>query len=171
MHNYYGGKGQILLALVDMCDDEIRDSIDRIAGEEPHDAEAVINAVLDEITTSSLEFLAHHVWRHAIATSITREDVEFGIGFSQAHSKFIASISRLLRALMNRGVLPATLDCQTCASVLYKIQHSLFIELIGDQDPDMERYRASQRIHVGLVLGSLGNADNRVASLEAKSSI
>lgn len=161
VHNYYGTKARILIELVDRCDDEIRLEIDRIATgiDGTADIKAVLNDVLARITTGSLRHLEHHVWRHAIATSITREDLEFGIGFSQAHTKFIQSIGQVVRQLEDRGLLPRAVDPEICASVLYKIHHALFIELIVEQKPNLAKYRTAQRAHVDLLLdGICGSA-------------
>ena len=155
IHNYYQGKGEVLLALVGRTDSAIRATIEEIALHKPDDPHETINRVLAMITTESLHALKHHVWRHAIATSITREDMEFGIGFAEAHRKFIEAISHVVRALVDKGALSPDIDPTVLSSVLYKIQHTLFIELIAEQKPDVKRYRELQEAHVDHVLTGL----------------
>ena len=158
IHNYYQGKGEVLLALVGRTDNVIRASIEQIALHKPDDPRKTINHVLEMITTESLRGLKHHVWRHAIATSIIREDMEFGIGFAGAHRKFIEAISHVIRALIDTSALSSDFDVRIISSILYKIQHTLFIELIAEQKLDMKHYRDMQEAHVNHVLRGLTSA-------------
>ena len=155
IHNYYQGKGELLLALVARTDNDIRAHIEEVAQGEPKDAHEAINRVLDIITIESLEALEHHVWRHAIATSIIREDTEFGIGFAETHRMFVVAVSHVVRALIDTGVLSSDVDVEILSSVLYRIQHALFVELIAEQPLDIERYRKTQEAHVDHVLWGL----------------
>ncbi len=154
VHNYYGGKWQLLIELVDQCDAGIRDEIDRMTArvDASTDAKAILNEMLLRIATGSLDSLSHHVWRHAIANSITREHIEYGISFSKAHNDFIAAISRTIQRLIDDGRLPPSLDPAICASVLYKIHHLLFVEMIVEPAPSLRKYKSAQRAHVDMML-------------------
>lgn len=155
IHNYYQGKGEILLALVERTDEAILQEIRKMAALKPTDPTDTMNRALEMITVQSLKRLQHHVWRHAIAISITREDPEFGVGFSAAHKRFIGALSLIVQSLIERGALLKTVDPRVFASVLYKIQHALFIELIVETTIDLKRYRKTQQEHINLVLSGL----------------
>ena len=155
IHNYYQGKGELLLALVARTDTGIRAHIEQIAQGKPKDPHEAVNRALELITVESLEALKHHVWRHAIATSIIREDTEFGIGFAETHRMFVVAVSHVVRALVDTDALSADIDVQILSSVLYRIQHALFVELIAEQKQDIGRYREIQAAHVDHVLRGL----------------
>ena len=155
IHNYYQGKGELLLALVARTDNDIRAHMEEVALGEPKDPHLAINRVLAMITIESLETLEHHVWRHAIATSIIRENMEFGIGFAETHRRFVVSVSHVVRALIDTGALAPDIDVQVLSSVLYKIHHALFVELIAESSPNTKRYLKIQEAHVAHVLRGL----------------
>ena len=144
--------GQLLLAIVERGDEEIHSYAHRIATGPLEDAVEVLNDVVTKTTSHSLEYLAHKVWRHAIATSITREEPDYGTGFSAIHGKFIESYEVVVRALQQAGELSTSADAAMMASVLYKIQHSLFVELIGETELDFARYLSKQRAHVQFIV-------------------
>ena len=152
VRNYYASKGQLLLAIVERGDEEIHRFAQRTAAGPLEDAVAIMNEVVTKTTSHSLEYLAHKVWRHAIATSITRDEPDYGTGFSEIHGKFIDSYEAVVRALQDAGKLSKATDARMMASVLYTIQHSLFVELIGETELDLERYLARQRAHVEFIV-------------------
>lgn len=152
VRNYYASKGKLLLAIVERGDEEIHQFARRIAAGPLADAVDILNEVVTKTTSHSLAYLAHKVWRHAIAISITREEPDYGTDFSGIHGKFIESYEAVVRALQEAGKLSKTTDATMMASVLYKIQHSLFVELIGETELDFERYLSRQRAHVEFIV-------------------
>jgi AcrR family transcriptional regulator len=152
VRNYYVSKGQLLLAIVERGDGEIHRFALRTAAGPFQDAIETLNEVVAKTTNHSLEYLNHKVWRHAIATSITREEPDYGTGFSTIHGKFIESYEAVVRALQEAGKLSIAANVTMMASVLYKIQHSLFVELIGETDLDFKRYLSRQRAHVEFIV-------------------
>ena len=154
VHNYYGGKWQLLIELVDQCDAGIRAEIGQMTTcvDSTTNAKVILNDLLLRIAKGSLDSLSHHVWRHAIANSITREHIEYGINFSKAHNDFIAAMSRTIQRLIDDGRLPPSLDPAICASVLYKIHHLLFVEMIVEPAPNLRKYKSAQMAHVDMML-------------------
>ncbi|WP_119272882.1 TetR/AcrR family transcriptional regulator [Taklimakanibacter deserti] len=152
VRNYYVSKGQLLLAIVERGDEEIHRFALKIAAGPLQDAIETLNEVVAKTTNHSLEYLNHKVWRHAIATSITRDEPDYGTGFSAIHGKFIESYEAVVRALQKAGKLSMAANATMMASVLYKIQHSLFVELIGETELDFKRYLARQRAHVEFIV-------------------
>ncbi len=152
VRNYYPSKGQLLLAIVERGDEDIHHYALTAARQLPGDATATLNDVVEKTTRHSLAYLNHKVWRHAIAISITREEPEYGTGFSASHSKFIESYQGVIKFLQERGKLDRDMDSLTMASVIYKIQHTLFVEMIGEAEPNLDRYLAQQRQHIEFIV-------------------
>lgn len=155
VHNYYETKGQLLLAIVERGDATILEFAADLARSALTDARATLNHLLERTTTMSLAYLDHRVWRNAIAISITREDPEYGTGFAEVHRSFIDTFERVIVALVAKSLLPADVDARTLASILYRVQHALFIELIGEVTVDLAAYRAKQVAHVDFLVGAL----------------
>lgn len=152
VHNYYATKGQLLLALVADGDEAIHAFAVRLAAEPLPSAFETLDGLLAKTTQHSLECLGHKVWRHAIAISIARDDPEYGTGFAEIHQRFVTSYQAVIAALQTAGRLDAGLDAGMLASVVYKLQHALFVELIGDADMDVASHLARQAEHLRLVL-------------------
>lgn len=155
VHNYYKGKGRLLLAIVELGDAGIVDELKRLGGERHDSAIEAVTGMMDTITTGSLAYLRAKVWRNAIAASIMREDQDYGTGFAAVHGQFIETCDTILRTLQAQGLLPVGIDTSVLASLVYRIQHSLFVELIADDVPDLAAYRDKQAAHVRLILASI----------------
>jgi AcrR family transcriptional regulator len=158
VHNYYETKGRLLLAVVQRGDESIFEFASHLADDPSLDAVETVCRLMERTSERSLEFLSHTAWRHAIAISITREDPVYGTGFSDAHRRFIKAYDRVLQVIRDRGALRPDTDTGVLASILYRIQHSLFIEMISESAIDVARYRESQRQHVQLIMQSLARS-------------
>jgi AcrR family transcriptional regulator len=154
VHNYYASKGRLLLAIVERGDEAILAHAAQISRTPCADAEEVLNAMLEHIARHSLEYLDHKVWRHAIAISISRDDPDYGTGFAEVHKRFIVAIEEVVEALKRAGALAVDINARVMASVLYKVHHALFVEMIGDTTVDFKRYCVQQHSHVAMILAA-----------------
>lgn len=156
VHNYYETKGKLLLEIVKRGDQAIFEYGAELAKNPAADARRVLNDLLEMTSRHSLAYLDHKVWRHAIAISITREDVYYGTEFAEVHNRFVSMFEAVVLALRERCALPRLANATILGSLLYKVQHALFIEMIGDAEVDFARYLAKQQAHVDFIVDTLG---------------
>jgi AcrR family transcriptional regulator len=132
LYNYFGSKGDLLLALVALDGAQVRAAGARLVARPPADPVAATRALLEGYVDHSLVHLDKRMWRHMMGTALTFAETPIGAGYRALDRKLVAQVAALCRTLQQRGDLEADLDCQHAGEVLFYVCNSLFMEFVAE---------------------------------------
>ncbi len=148
VHNYYGTKSNVLLALVTDSD---RKLVARIEEELPEAGLGLRDLVLRfaaMIREHALTSLDKALWRQVIAASVTEAASPFGRAYHALdHQLALALVSRV-EALQARGTVGAEASAYDLGKALFQIQNTRFIQYISV--PEMSDEEAHRKLQADL---------------------
>lgn len=154
VHNYFGSKGAILVALIDQYDSEF---IER----HEHDLEAIsesprndIVKLLEAIVQDALDRLPAEAWVHALSNSILEAGGEIEEGYVELNNRLYDLLYVPLKAHRQAGNLGADFDVDAAREMFELINHALFEQRIGTSPFDMDDYRKRLCSYVGFVVNT-----------------
>ena len=153
VYNYYGTKRGLLLALVGQSDDMLIGKIDSFIANPPDDPLEALSGLSIVIREHNLGYLKKPIWRHVIATSVIEGSSNFGRSYAALDRKLGELFGNLLKTLVRRGALDASIDFAAAGETLFNLQNSRFIEFMADDaatPPDMDqRVRGDNALVLG----------------------
>lgn len=145
VHNYYGTKAGVLLALVIESDERLTQQLDRTLS--AHDG-GLIDLTLSfarQIMVHAIENLEKDVWRQVIA-AVT---IEAGTQLSRAYAKLDEQLAfvlvRRIEAMQTDGRLATDVNSVNLGRALFQLQNARFIEFIASDNMTQEQAEARLR--------------------------
>ncbi|CUH65503.1 transcriptional regulator BetI [Thalassovita gelatinovora] len=131
VHNYYGTKAGVLLALVIESDKQLIAQLDESMPHEQGDLITLMIAFARRIMAHAIKTLEKDIWRQVIAAVTT----EAGTPLSKAYSKLDEQLSfvlvRRIEAMQAAGTLPGAVNPLHLGRALFQLQNARFIEFIS----------------------------------------
>jgi len=131
VHNYYGTKSGMLLALVAENDRELLTALNeafRTPAKNLVDLVERFFAITCEHTQTHLD---KAVWRQVISASVCDAEQRFGKLYQELDDKLTAVLIREITALQATGWVAQTVDPAHLGRALFNLQNSRFIEFIA----------------------------------------
>jgi len=147
VYNYFGSKGDLLLALVALDGEEVRTAGAAVLADPPRDPMAAVRRLLESYLDHSLIHLDKGLWRQMMGTALYYAETPIGAGYRALDRALIDQVAGLCRALQLRGDIPAKVDCGDAGEVLFYVCNSLFMEFVADDAialPNLKRRMARQ---------------------------
>lgn len=147
VYNYFGSKGDLLLALVALDGEEVRTAGAVVLADPPRDPMAAVRRLLESYLDHSLVHLDKGLWRQMMGTALYFAETPIGTGYRALDRALIDQVAGLCRALQLRGDIPAKVDCGDAGEVLFYVCNSLFMEFVADDAialPSLKRRMARQ---------------------------
>ena len=147
VYNYFGSKGDLLLALVALDGEEVRTAGAAVLADPPRDPMAAVRRLLESYLDHSLVHLDKGLWRQMMGTALYYAETPIGAGYRALDRALIDQVAGLCRALQLRGDIPAKVDCGDAGEVLFYVCNSLFMEFVADDAialPNLKRRMARQ---------------------------
>ncbi|MGF6641588.1 TetR/AcrR family transcriptional regulator [Paraburkholderia sp. MM6662-R1] len=169
LYNYFGTKGQILLAMIARSDAEM------MASEQPApsigDGSADhISAFLSRLTRHSLKRIDRGTWRYAIAHSMISENADdIKDEYSQINGRLVAYIVSMLEMLNARNRLPPVQGVATLGQMIFDMYHVLFIRLISSDALSVQEHEETLHRYVSAAIGAQPTHNKPPAKLFSKS--
>lgn len=131
VHNYYGTKSNVLLALVTESDRKLVARIDaELASRRLSLSDLTLRfaAVTREHALANLD---KALWRQVIAASVIEAASPFGRAYHALDRQLALVLVRQIEALQEHGTVPATASAADLGNVLFHIQNTRFIQFIS----------------------------------------
>ena len=147
VYNYFGSKGDLLLALVALDGEEVRTAGAAVLADPPRDPMAAVRRLLESYLDHSLVHLDKGLWRQMMGTALYYAETPIGAGYRALDRALIDQVAGLCRALQLRGDIPAKVDCGDAGEVLFYVCNSLFMDFVADDAialPNLKRRMARQ---------------------------
>lgn len=139
VHNYFGTKSGVLLALVTESDRELLQKIDRELPKRAQSLTALVRGFGALIREHAITFLDKRIWRQVIAASITEADSRFAQFYHALDHELARTLVNAIAELQRSGKLAPEVSAQDLGLALFALQNARFIEFVGsDQFTDAE---------------------------------
>jgi AcrR family transcriptional regulator len=131
VHNYYGTKSNILLALVAESDSELLETMARdLVGR----SDGVVDLVLqffEIICAHTLTHLDKAIWRQVIAASVSATEPRFGKLYHELDDRLANVLIREIIRLKELGEIYPAADFVHLGWALFNVQNARFIEFVS----------------------------------------
>src|SRR5262249_1893955 len=130
VYNYFPSKAELLLALVALDGQEVRDAGAAIVAEPPDDPAHSACRLLEVYVDHSLVHLDKRLWRQTMANALFHADTPLGAGYRDLDRKLSEQVSDLCRSLQRAGRIPRRVNCDHAGQILFFVCNSLFMEFV-----------------------------------------
>jgi len=140
VHNYYGTKSGVLLALVAESD---RVLLEKIANELPDTLDGLIELMLEFsaiIRRHARSYLSRALWRQVIAASVIEANSRFGKSYHALDHQLSLALTDQIEKLQDEGKVAPEVSAYDLGKALFNLQNARFIQFIswdGTSDEDV----------------------------------
>ncbi len=131
VHNYYGTKSGVLMALVAENDRSLLDRISSGLTTEPESLTTLLLQFAAIIRTNATDNLNKSIWREVIAASIGDAQSRFGKSYISLDHKLAMALVEPIEQLQQTGKISATVSAYDLAKALFQLQNARFIQFIS----------------------------------------
>lgn len=142
VYNYYGTKGDILIAVVAMEVEEVLAEGAALVADPPDDPGEAILALTYCYYDHSLNYLTKEMWRQALGLSIEAPETPNGRRYAMLDAMLAEQVGTLLLRFQHQGRLAADLDTAALGRVFFNNLNQLFIAFVTDDAMTLDTLRA-----------------------------
>lgn len=134
VHNYYGTKSGVLLAVVAESDRELLETMaQKLSGRSTSLVDLVLNFA-DIICDHTLAHLDKAIWRQVIAASVSDSDRRFGKLYRDLDDRLGRVLIGEIKELMARGQITSSANPVDLGRALFNVQNTRFVEFVSADD-------------------------------------
>ncbi|MBW4986027.1 TetR/AcrR family transcriptional regulator [Mameliella sp. CS4] len=131
VHNYYGTKAGVLLALVIESDKQLIARLNESLPRNESDIVSLAVAFAREVMDHAIANLEKDIWRQVIAAVTTEAGTRLSTAYSQLDDQLAHVLVRRIEAAQAAGALPDHLNPVHLGRALFQLQNARFIEFIS----------------------------------------
>lgn len=138
VHNYYGTKAGVLLALVIESDARLIAQLEQTLSE--HDGGLVDLTVsfAREIMDHAIRNLEKDIWRQVIAAVTTEAGSQLSRAYGRLDEQLAFVLVRRLERMQAQGRLATSANARDLGRALFQLQNARFVEFIASEDITQE---------------------------------
>jgi AcrR family transcriptional regulator len=141
VYNYYGSKGDILIATVAMEVEEVLAEGQAIVDDPPdHPCEAILKLTFCYYD-HSLHYLTKEMWRTAMALAIEAPGTPNGRRYGDLDRRLAAQVSDLVVRFQRCGRIRPDIDAAAIGEVLFNNLNQVFIDFVKDEAMTLDALR------------------------------
>ena len=149
VHNYYGTKSGVLLALVAESDRELLETMaQKLSGQSDALVDLVVNFATI-ICDHTLTHLNKAIWRQVIAASVSDSDPRFGKLYRELDDRLARVLIEEVEGLIPKGKVAPSADPVDLGRALFNVQNMRFIEFISSDN--LEKTEVLRRLRRDLI--------------------
>lgn len=137
VYNYFGTKGDVLVAIVSVEVEEILDEGARLIARSVTDPVAAVGELIDFYYDHSLVYLSKEMWRTAMALSIRHSHSPFSARYTALDARLMDQVCMLVQNLQARGLLRQEFDSRAIGGLLFNNLNMMFIEFVKDESQSL----------------------------------
>jgi AcrR family transcriptional regulator len=131
VHNYYGTKAGVLLALVIESDERLIERLDQSLAPEGGDLVELTLSFARQIMDHAINNLEKDIWRQVIAAVTLEAGTQFSRAYSKLDEQLAFVLVRKLEAMRVEGKLSEVVNPLHLGRALFQLQNARFIEFIS----------------------------------------
>jgi AcrR family transcriptional regulator len=132
VHNYYGTKAGVLLALVVESDEKLIARLEEELPRDPDDLVALTRAFTRMVLDHALSNLEKDIWRQVIAAVTTAPGTQLSRAYARLDQKLAHVLVRRIERMQGRGRLPAAINAMHLGQALFTLVNARFVQFISD---------------------------------------
>jgi AcrR family transcriptional regulator len=141
VYNYYGTKGDILIAVVALEVEEVLTEGRAVVDDPPDDFFAAVLALTFCYYDHSLNYLTKEMWRRAMALAIEAPDTPNGRRYAALDVRLAEQVGELIARFQQRGKVPSEMDATALGRVTFHSINQLFIAFVTQDAMTLEELR------------------------------
>lgn len=134
VHNYYGTKSGVLMAVVADSDRALLEQIETAFSGEPEGLVEMLLQFADIIRTHATTNLDKNIWRQVIAGSISDADSRFGKSYHSLDHQLSLALVREIEKLQATQRVSPEVSAYDLGKALFNLQNTRFIQFIASDD-------------------------------------
>lgn len=156
VYNYYGNKGELLLALIAKGEAGTRSALGEISQRvETEDPALLLADIICSNMKDTLKYMSREVWGHAVAYVATTNDPDVAPRYLSAIADDLAiALSAALKRYEEKGIL-RPVDADQFAYVLTRIERSHFLGFIYLQEMTVEEMLEGLKKEIMLLVDAI----------------
>lgn len=131
VHNYYGTKAGVLLALVIESDERLIERLDQSLRREGGDLVELTLTFARQIMDHAINNLEKDIWRQVIAAVTLEAGTQLSKAYSKLDEQLAFVLVRKLEVMQAEGQLTKTVNPLHLGRALFQLQNARFIEFIS----------------------------------------
>lgn len=131
VHNYYGTKSGVLLALVAKSDRELLETLATTLAGQSEDLVELVLRFCTIICEHTLTHLDKAIWRQVIAASVSDSDPRFGKLYHALDQRLSHVLVQEIEALQAAGHVAPGVSAADLGKALFNLQNMRFIQFIS----------------------------------------
>ncbi len=155
VHNYYGTKSGVLMAVVADSDRALLDRIEQAFTGEPDSLVELLLKFAAIIRSHATTNLSKSIWRQVIAASISDSHSRFGKGYHELDHQLALSLVREIKKLQLAGQVSEAVSAYDLGKALFNLQNTRFIEYISADNLTCEEIDLKLRNDIEALLNAL----------------
>ncbi|MBC7740063.1 MAG: TetR/AcrR family transcriptional regulator [Candidatus Saccharibacteria bacterium] len=149
VHNYYGTKSGVLLALVAESDRELLETMAQKLSGQSIDLVDLVLSFASIICDHTLTHLNKAIWRQVIAASVSDSDPRFGKLYRELDDRLSRVLIEEVEALIPKGKIASSANPIDLGRALFNVQNMRFIEFISSDN--LEKTEVLRRLERDLI--------------------
>nr|WP_210529636.1 TetR/AcrR family transcriptional regulator [Rubellimicrobium arenae] len=142
VYNYYGTKGDLLMATVALEVEEVLAAGEAILLAPPAEPQEALLGLIWQYYDHSLEYLSKEMWRAAMALSIEEPHTPNGRRYADLDGRLADQVARLVARLQSRGRVAPDLDHRAMGELIFNTLNAMFIEFVKDDGMTLDTLKA-----------------------------
>ncbi|MDX1781269.1 MAG: TetR/AcrR family transcriptional regulator [Thalassovita sp.] len=134
VHNYYGTKAGVLLALVVDSDEALISRLDESLSHKEGDLIELVVQFARVIMDHAMANLEKDIWRQVIAAVTTEAGTRLSTAYSKLDQKLAYTLVKRIEAAQAAGTVPAETDPVHLGKALFHLQNARFIQFISSDE-------------------------------------
>ncbi|WP_439122364.1 TetR/AcrR family transcriptional regulator [Marivita sp.] len=159
VYNYYGTKGDILIAAVAMEVEEVLAEGQNLVADPPKDPGDALLALTFCYYDHSLNYLTKEMWRRAMGLAIEAPDTPNGRRYSELDAKLAQQVGDLVKQFQNNGILSPDIDAVALGRVIFNNLNQLFIAFVTNEAMTLDDLRDEAKLLTTPIATLLPRAD------------
>ena len=132
LYNYFGTKGDVLLATVSMEVEEVLAQGDQVLADPPPDIADALNALIAGYYEHSLVYLTKEMWRTAMALSIDAPDSPFARRYTALDAQLCNQVCALVARLQAMSCVRPDCDAKRLGAIIFNDLNAMFTEYVRE---------------------------------------
>ncbi len=134
VHNYYGTKSGVLLALVAESDRELLDTLERQLKGKADNLIGLVLRFFAAICDHTLTHLDKAIWRQVISASVNGSEPRFSKLYRDLDNRLAAVLIEEIASLKEAGQVAEGTNATHLGWALFNLQNARFIEFVASDD-------------------------------------
>lgn len=143
VYNYFGNKGDLLVAIVTLEVEEILEEGAQLIADPPADVGRAVSDLIWLYYDHSLHYLSKEMWRTAMALAIRSPESPVSRRYTGLDTRLAAQVCDLVRSLQRRGLVQPQLDAEALGQMMFNNLNMMFVEFAKHEEQSLDDLKAA----------------------------